>query len=593
MPRSGLSFVNKTNWLALKSLAPYLWDFKYRVVVALALLSLAKVANVTVPLVLKDVVDSLAPKDQLLVLPLALLLGYGALRLCAVLFAELRDVVFVKVTRRATRRIALKVFRHLHNLSLRFHLERHTGGISREIERGTRGISTLLTYSLFSIIPVILEFSFVAAILLDRFDWRFAAITFSAVFLYLLYTFFVSEWRMNIRREANGWDTRSNSHAVDSLLNYETVKYFNNEEYEARRYDSFLREYERADVKTETSLGLLNIGQSVIIAIAVTSLMILTSQGVVAQNLTIGDLVLVNGLLIQLYIPLNFMGMVYREIKQAFIDMNNMFSLLDTRRDIVDRSDCVPMESSRPSVEFKNVSFSYDGKRHTLSDVSFVIPFGKTVAVVGESGSGKTTLARLLFRLYDVDQGEIRLDGTDIRNYSQASYRKSIGVVPQDTVLFNDTLGFNIRYGNPSCNADDLDRVVCLAQLEKFIQSLPEGYETTVGERGLKVSGGEKQRISIARAILKDPPIMVFDEATSSLDSGSERQIQLALDDVSKNRTTLVIAHRLSTIIHAHEIVVLDEGKVIERGTHNNLLASGGRYAHMWHIQQNNTQTGY
>jgi len=585
--------VNKTNWLALKSLAPYLWDFKYRVVVALALLSLAKVANVTVPLVLKDVVDSLAPKDQLLVLPLALLLGYGALRLCAVLFAELRDVVFVKVTRRATRRIALKVFRHLHNLSLRFHLERHTGGISREIERGTRGISTLLTYSLFSIIPVILEFSFVAAILLDRFDWRFAAITFSAVFLYLLYTFFVSEWRMNIRREANGWDTRSNSHAVDSLLNYETVKYFNNEEYEARRYDSFLREYERADVKTETSLGLLNIGQSVIIAIAVTSLMILTSQGVVAQNLTIGDLVLVNGLLIQLYIPLNFMGMVYREIKQAFIDMNNMFSLLDTRRDIVDRSDCVPMESSRPSVEFKNVSFSYDGKRHTLSDVSFVIPFGKTVAVVGESGSGKTTLARLLFRLYDVDQGEIRLDGMDIRNYSQASYRKSIGVVPQDTVLFNDTLGFNIRYGNPSCNADDLDRVVCLAQLEKFIQSLPEGYETTVGERGLKVSGGEKQRISIARAILKDPPIMVFDEATSSLDSGSERQIQLALDDVSKNRTTLVIAHRLSTIIHAHEIVVLDEGKVIERGTHNDLLESGGRYAQMWHIQQNNTQTGY
>ena len=585
--------MNKTNWLALKSLAPYLWDFKYRVVVALVLLSLAKVANVTVPLVLKDVVDSLAPKDQLLVLPLALLLGYGALRLCAVLFAELRDVVFVKVTRRATRRIALKVFRHLHNLSLRFHLERHTGGISREIERGTRGISTLLTYSLFSIIPVILEFSFVAAILLDRFDWRFAAITFSAVFLYLLYTFFVSEWRMNIRREANGWDTRSNSHAVDSLLNYETVKYFNNEEYEARRYDSFLREYERADVKTETSLGLLNIGQSVIIAIAVTSLMILTSQGVVAQNLTIGDLVLVNGLLIQLYIPLNFMGMVYREIKQAFIDMNNMFSLLDTRRDIVDRSDCVPMESSRPSVEFKNVSFSYDGKRHTLSDVSFVIPFGKTVAVVGESGSGKTTLARLLFRLYDVDQGEIRLDGTDIRNYSQASYRKSIGVVPQDTVLFNDTLGFNIRYGNPSCNADDLDRVVCLAQLEKFIQSLPEGYETTVGERGLKVSGGEKQRISIARAILKDPPIMVFDEATSSLDSGSERQIQLALDDVSKNRTTLVIAHRLSTIIHAHEIVVLDEGKVIERGTHNDLLESGGRYAQMWHIQQNNTQTGY
>jgi ATP-binding cassette subfamily B protein len=585
--------VNKTNWLVLKSLAPYVWDFKYRVVAALVLLTLAKAANVTVPLVLKEVVDSLAPKDQLLLLPLALLLGYGALRLCAVLFAELRDVVFVKVTRRATRRIALKVFRHLHDLSLRFHLERHTGGISREIERGTRGISTILTYSLFSIIPVILEFGFVAAILLDRFDWRFAAITFSAVFLYLAYTFFVSEWRMNIRREANGWDTRSNSHAVDSLLNYETVKYFNNEEYEARRYDSFLQEYERADVKTETSLGLLNIGQSVIIAIAVTSLMILTSQGVVSQNLTIGDLVLVNGLLIQLYIPLNFMGMVYREIKQAFIDMNNMFSLLDTRRDIVDRSDCIPMESPRPSVEFKNVSFSYDGKRHTLSDVSFTIPFGKTVAVVGESGSGKTTLARLLFRLYDVDEGAIHLDGIDIRNYSQVSYRKSIGVVPQDTVLFNNTLGFNIRYGDPACNSEDLDRVVRLAQLEKFIQSLPEGYETTVGERGLKVSGGEKQRISIARAILKNPPIMVFDEATSSLDSESERQIQLALDDVSKDRTTLVIAHRLSTIIHAHEIVVLNAGKVTERGTHDDLLESGGRYAHMWHMQQNNAQKKY
>lgn len=585
--------MNKTNWLVLKSLAPYVWDFKYRVVAALVLLTLAKAANVTVPLVLKEVVDSLAPKDQLLLLPLALLLGYGALRLCAVLFAELRDVVFVKVTRRATRRIALKVFRHLHDLSLRFHLERHTGGISREIERGTRGISTILTYSLFSIIPVILEFGFVAAILLDRFDWRFAAITFSAVFLYLVYTFFVSEWRMNIRREANGWDTRSNSHAVDSLLNYETVKYFNNEEYEARRYDSFLQEYERADVKTETSLGLLNIGQSVIIAIAVTSLMILTSQGVVSQNLTIGDLVLVNGLLIQLYIPLNFMGMVYREIKQAFIDMNNMFSLLDTRRDIVDRSDCIPMESPRPSVEFKNVSFSYDGKRHTLSDVSFTIPFGKTVAVVGESGSGKTTLARLLFRLYDVDEGAIHLDGIDIRNYSQVSYRKSIGVVPQDTVLFNNTLGFNIRYGDPACNSEDLDRVVRLAQLEKFIQSLPEGYETTVGERGLKVSGGEKQRISIARAILKNPPIMVFDEATSSLDSESERQIQLALDDVSKDRTTLVIAHRLSTIIHAHEIVVLNAGKVTERGTHDDLLESGGRYAHMWHMQQNNAQKKY
>ena len=578
--------MTKTNWLTLKSLAPYVWEFKYRVIIALTFLTLAKVANVSVPLVLKEVVDSLSSQNQVIFLPLALLLSYGGLRLCAVVFAELRDVVFVKVTRRATRKVALKVFRHLHDLSLKFHLERHTGGITREIERGTRGISILLTYSLFSIIPVILEFAFVAAILLDRFDWRFAAITFSAVFLYLIYTFFVSEWRMSIRREANDWDTRSNSHAVDSLLNYETVKYFNNENYEAERYDNFLSEYESADVKTETSLGLLNIGQSIIIALAVTALMILTSQGVVDQKMTIGDLVLVNALLIQLYIPLNFMGMVYREIKQSFIDMNKMFSLLDTTRDIVDRPGAIPFESSSPTIEFKNVSFSYDGRRKTLSNVSFVVPNGKTVAIVGESGSGKTTLSRLLFRFYDVCDGGILINGIDVRDYLQDSYRGAIGVVPQDTVLFNDTLGFNIKYGEPLCSKGDLDRVVHLAQLENFVKDLPEGFETTVGERGLKVSGGEKQRIAIARAILKNPPIMIFDEATSSLDSGSERLIQLALNGVSKNRTTLVIAHRLSTIVHAHEIIVLDAGSIIERGSHRNLLKNSGKYSYMWNLQQ-------
>ena len=578
--------MTKTNWLTLKSLAPYVWEFKYRVIIALTFLTLAKVANVSVPLVLKEVVDSLSFQNQVIFLPLALLLSYGGLRLCAVVFAELRDVVFVKVTRRATRKVALKVFRHLHDLSLKFHLERHTGGITREIERGTRGISILLTYSLFSIIPVILEFAFVAAILLDRFDWRFAAITFSAVFLYLIYTFFVSEWRMSIRREANDWDTRSNSHAVDSLLNYETVKYFNNENYEAERYDNFLSEYESADVKTETSLGLLNIGQSIIIALAVTALMILTSQGVVDQKMTIGDLVLVNALLIQLYIPLNFMGMVYREIKQSFIDMNKMFSLLDTTRDIVDRPGAIPFESSGPTIEFKNVSFSYDGRRKTLSNVSFVVPNGKTVAIVGESGSGKTTLSRLLFRFYDVCDGGILINGIDVRDYLQDSYRGAIGVVPQDTVLFNDTLGFNIKYGEPLCSKGDLDRVVHLAQLENFVKDLPEGFETTVGERGLKVSGGEKQRIAIARAILKNPPIMIFDEATSSLDSGSERLIQLALNGVSKNRTTLVIAHRLSTIVHAHEIIVLDAGSIIERGSHRNLLKNSGKYSYMWNLQQ-------
>ena len=578
--------MTKTNWLTLKSLAPYVWEFKYRVIIALTFLTLAKVANVSVPLVLKEVVDSLSSQNQVIFLPLALLLSYGGLRLCAVVFAELRDVVFVKVTRRATRKVALKVFRHLHDLSLKFHLERHTGGITREIERGTRGISILLTYSLFSIIPVILEFAFVAAILLDRFDWRFAAITFSAVFLYLIYTFFVSEWRMSIRREANDWDTRSNSHAVDSLLNYETVKYFNNENYEAERYDNFLSEYESADVKTETSLGLLNIGQSIIIALAVTALMILTSQGVVDQKMTIGDLVLVNALLIQLYIPLNFMGMVYREIKQSFIDMNKMFSLLDTTRDIVDRPGAIPFESSSPTIEFKNVSFSYDGRRKTLSNVSFVVPNGKTVAIVGESGSGKTTLSRLLFRFYDVCDGGILINGIDVRDYLQDSYRGAIGVVPQDTVLFNDTLGFNIKYGEPLCSKGDLDRVVHLAQLENFVKDLPEGFETTVGERGLKVSGGEKQRIAIARAILKNPPIMIFDEATSSLDSGSERLIQLALNGVSKNRTTLVIAHRLSTIVHAHEIIVLDAGSIIERGSHRSLLKNSGKYSYMWNLQQ-------
>ena len=578
--------MTKTNWLTLKSLAPYVWEFKYRVIIALTFLTLAKVANVSVPLVLKEVVDSLSFQNQVIFLPLALLLSYGGLRLCAVVFAELRDVVFVKVTRRATRKVALKVFRHLHDLSLKFHLERHTGGITREIERGTRGISILLTYSLFSIIPVILEFAFVAAILLDRFDWRFAAITFSAVFLYLIYTFFVSEWRMSIRREANDWDTRSNSHAVDSLLNYETVKYFNNENFEAERYDNFLSEYESADVKTETSLGLLNIGQSIIIALAVTALMILTSQGVVDQKMTIGDLVLVNALLIQLYIPLNFMGMVYREIKQSFIDMNKMFSLLDTTRDIVDRPGAIPFESSSPTIEFKNVSFSYDGRRKTLSNVSFVVPNGKTVAIVGESGSGKTTLSRLLFRFYDVCDGGILINGIDVRDYLQDSYRGAIGVVPQDTVLFNDTLGFNIKYGEPLCSKGDLDRVVHLAQLENFVKDLPEGFETTVGERGLKVSGGEKQRIAIARAILKNPPIMIFDEATSSLDSGSERLIQLALNGVSKNRTTLVIAHRLSTIVHAHEIIVLDAGSIIERGSHRNLLKNSGKYSYMWNLQQ-------
>ena len=567
-------------------LLPYLWEYRWRVVIALVFLTMAKLANVAVPLVLKEVVDRLTPSQAALALPLALLVAYGFLRLSTTLFAELRDLVFVRVTQRAIRRIALNVFRHLHALSLRFHLERHTGGVSRDIERGTRGISTLLNYMLFSIIPVILEFGLVATVLLTRFDWRFMAVTLGAVVIYIAFTVLVTDWRMHIRRRANELDSRANTRAIDSLLNYETVKYFNNEEYEARRYDDNLRQYESAAVKTEASLGLLNIGQSFIIAIAVTLLMVLAAEGVVNKPLTLGDLVLINGLLVQLYIPLNFLGMVYREIKQALADTDRMFTLLEQHREIEDAPDAVELPVGPASVRFDHVNFSYDAKREILHDVTFDVPAGSKVAVVGASGSGKSTLARLLYRFYDVSDGHVSVNGIDVRRIRQSSLRAAIGIVPQDTVLFNDTIYYNIQYGRPEATREEVIAAAKAAHIHHFIESLPDGYEARVGERGLKLSGGEKQRVAIARAILKDPHILIFDEATSALDSKSEKAIQAELDRIARGHTTLVIAHRLSTIMDADEILVMDAGRVIERGTHRDLLERHGTYAQMWALQQ-------
>ncbi|HZF20254.1 MAG TPA: ABC transporter ATP-binding protein/permease [Burkholderiales bacterium] len=567
-------------------LIPYLWEFRTRVVIALVLLTGAKLANVSVPLVMKEVVDSLDPRTAVLAVPFALLASYGVLRFSTTLFAELRDVVFVRVAQRAIRRVALEVFRHMHSLSLRFHLERQTGGVSRDIDRGTRGISTLLSYMLFSIIPVVLEFSLVAAILLAKFDWRFAAVTFTAVAVYIAFTVTITEWRMDIRRRANELDSRASTRAIDSLLNYETVKYFNNEEYEARRYDDNLQKYESAAVTNEMSLGVLNIGQSLIIAAAVTLLMVLAAGGVVSKELTLGDLVLVNGLLIQLYIPLNFLGMVYREIKQALADMDRMFRLLKQDREVEDRPGAQPLAGRKATLRFEHVDFSYDPKRQILFDVSFDVPAGSKVAVVGHSGSGKSTLARLLFRFYDVASGRVTINGVDTRDLTQSSLRAAIGIVPQDTVLFNDTILYNIHYGRPEASLAEVVEAAKAAHIHEFIESLPERYESRVGERGLKLSGGEKQRVAIARAILKNPSILIFDEATSALDSETEKGIQAELDRIARGHTTLVIAHRLSTVMDADQILVLDQGHIVERGTHRELLARGGAYAQMWALQQ-------
>jgi ATP-binding cassette, subfamily B, heavy metal transporter len=580
----------RNDWVTLKTLFPYLWAYKWRMLLALTFLVGAKLANVGVPIVLKSLVDhmTISPDNPraLLVLPVGILVAYGILRLCTTMFTELREFVFAKVTQSAVRTVALKVFRHLHALSLRFHLNRQTGGMTRDIERGTRGISSLVSYTLYSILPTLVEISLVIGYLVLHYDIWFAVITFGALIVYIAYTVAVTEWRTAFRRTMNELDSKANTRAIDSLINYETVKYFGNEDYEARRYDKSLQSWETAAVKSQTSLSLLNTGQSFIIAIAVTLILWRATQGVIDGKMTLGDLVLVNAFMIQLYIPLNFLGVIYREIKQSLADMERLFTLLDQHKEVADSPDAKPLDITGAEVRFSHVDFSYETKRQILFDVDFTIPAGTTTAVVGHSGSGKSTLSRLLFRFYDINKGSITIDGQDLRAVTQVSLRKSIGIVPQDTVLFNDTIEYNIAYGKPDASRDEIIAAAKAAYIHDFIESLPDGYATMVGERGLKLSGGEKQRVAIARTLLKDPAILIFDEATSALDSKSEQAIQAQLKEIAKNRTTLVIAHRLSTIADAAQILVLDHGRIIERGTHAQLLAAGGAYAQMWERQQ-------
>jgi ATP-binding cassette subfamily B protein len=575
------------DWRVVRLLIPYLWEFRGRVLLALGFLITAKLANIGVPLLMKEIVDSLSPTTAMLSVPVLLLAAYGLLRLSTTLFAELRDIVFVRVTQRAARRIALMVFRHLHALSLRFHLDRQTGGVSRDIERGTRGISTLMSYMLFSVVPTVLEVVLVTGLFIVKYDAWFAIITIGALILYIALTLVITEWRTVHRRTMNDMDSTANTRAIDSLLNYETVKYFGNEDYEAQRYDNNLQRYESAAVKSETSLGLLNAVQSLVIATAVTLLMWRASAGIVAGSMTIGDLVLVNALLIQLYIPLNFLGVLYREIKQALIDMEKMFTLLREHREVQDRPGAPALDvSSGAAVRFDGVDFGYDARRQILFDVSFDIPAGHTVAVVGASGAGKSTLSRLLFRFYDVSAGAITIDGQDVRDVQQHSLRAALGIVPQDTVLFNDTVYYNIAYGRPDASRDEVIAAAKSARIHDFIESLPDGYDTKVGERGLKLSGGEKQRVAIARTLLKRPAILIFDEATSALDSHTERAIQAELRAISASCTTLIIAHRLSTVVDADQILVMDGGRIVERGGFRDLIDRRGRFAQMWRLQQ-------
>jgi len=581
----------RSDWSTLKRLFPYLWEYKWRAGAALAFMLGAKLANVGVPLLLKNLVDTMSLKpgnvQAVLVVPVALLLAYGLLRLSTTLFTELRELVFAKATEGAARRISLEVFRHLHALSLRFHLERQTGGMTRDIERGTRGVHSLISYSLYSIIPTLIEVTLVLSLLAVKFDVWFAGITLIALVFYITFTVTVTNWRTQFRKAMNELDSSAHSRAIDSLLNYETVKYFNNEEFEATRYDENLKRYRAAAIKSQKTLSLLNAGQQLIIALGLVAMLWRATQGVVDGRMTLGDLVMVNAFMIQLYIPLGFLGVIYREIKQSLTDLDKMFTLMEKEREIADLPGAEPLRiEATPAVRFENVSFAYDPSRPILHNVSFEIPPGKTVAVVGSSGAGKSTLARLLYRFYDVQQGRITIGGQDIKRVTQASVRQAIGIVPQDTVLFNDTIEYNIAYGKPGATHEEVEAAARAARIHGFIASTPLGYQTMVGERGLKLSGGEKQRVAIARTLLKNPPVVIFDEATSALDSANERAIQGELRTAAQNKTTLVIAHRLSTVVDAHEILVMDGGRIVERGHHAELLAANGRYAEMWMLQQ-------
>jgi ATP-binding cassette, subfamily B, heavy metal transporter len=588
------------DWQTVKTLLPYLWAWKGRVVFALACLLLAKLTNVAVPMVFKDIIDTFTLpganklEQAVLLVPLGLLATYGALRFSTVLFTELREIFFARVTQRAVRTITLQVFEHLHALSLRFHLDRQTGGLTRDIERGTRSIGSLISYTLYSILPTLVEIALVLGILAWRYDRDFTLITLTTLVLYVTFTIVVTNWRTVLRREVNELDSAANVRAVDSLINFETVKYFNNERWERDRYDEQMQKWEAAQIRSQISLSWLNLGQSLLIAAGVTLMMWRAAVGVAAGNMTVGDIVLVNAFLIQLYMPLNHLGVLYREIRQSLTDIERMFSLLGKNREIQDAPDARPLFPANPDgktggpceIEFENVGFAYEANRQILFDVNIKVGAGETVAVVGHSGSGKSTLARLLFRFYDTTSGSVKINGSDLRALQQSSVRAAIGIVPQDTVLFNDTIFYNIQYGRPAAPREEVIAAAKAAHIHDFIERLPDGYQTRVGERGLKLSGGEKQRVAIARALLKNPPILIFDEATSALDSKTEKSIQAQLEQAAVGRTTLIIAHRLSTVMNADEILVLDAGRIVERGAHRTLLERGGLYSQMWALQQ-------